>query len=99
MMKNRFIEQPGTDFQKKVWKTVCRIPAGKTWTYGQLAKVIGHPGAARAVGSALSKNRHPIIIPCHRVVPASGGVGGYALGSAKKKKLLENEKKAASKNK
>ncbi len=60
-----------TLFERKVYAALMKVPAGKTVTYGELAKRAGFPGAARAVGSALKKNRLPLIIPCHRVVPAS----------------------------
>lgn len=66
-----------TPFQQKVFRTILRIPPGKVWTYGQVAKAIGSPGAARAVGTALSRNQDAPYIPCHRVVGASG-LGGYS---------------------
>ena len=92
MKKNSQIDQPGTVFQKKVWRAVCSIPSGQTWTYTKLARFIGHPRAARAVGSALSKNKFPVLIPCHRVVPKAGGVGGYIHGKKRKQQLLDREK-------
>jgi len=61
-----------TPFQLKVYAALRKVPAGKTLTYGELAKRAGYPGAARAVGTAMRKNRLPVVIPCHRVVPASG---------------------------
>jgi O-6-methylguanine DNA methyltransferase len=61
-----------TDFQKRVYRELLRVSAGETVSYAELAKRAGYPGAARAVGSAMKKNRLPIAIPCHRVVPASG---------------------------
>jgi len=82
-----------TDFQKCVFRTLMRIPAGKTVSYGDLAKRAGYPGAARAVGTAMRKNRLPIVIPCHRVVPAQGGIGAYSAGRHWKRWLLENEKR------
>ena len=82
------LELKGTPFQIAVWKAAQNIPYGKTATYADIAKQIGHPRAVRAVGTALGANPIPIIVPCHRVVPASGGIGNYALGSAKKKTLL-----------
>ena len=67
----------GGEFFCSVMKTVSGIPYGKTLSYGQLAFSAGYPRAARAAGTALSKNPLPIIIPCHRILPASGGVGNY----------------------
>lgn len=67
------------------------IPYGETMTYGELALSSGHPNAFRAAGTACGRNPIPIIIPCHRVVPSSGGIGGYAFGSNIKKRLLEIE--------
>jgi len=64
----------GTDFQRKVWRVMQRIPRGKTRTYGDVAKALG--SAARAVGQACGENRLPIIIPCHRIIAASG-IGGF----------------------
>ena len=81
-----------TAFQQEVYQAACRIPFGKTKSYGQLAKDIGKPGAARAVGQALGANPLPILIPCHRVVAADGGLGGFSGGINTKKKLLAMEK-------
>jgi len=80
-----------TPFQLKVYAALREVPAGKTVTYGELAKRAGYPGAARAVGTAMKKNRLPIVIPCHRVVPASGGLGEYSAGVKWKRWLLEHE--------
>ena len=81
----------GTPFQQEVWRALELIPYGETRTYSQVAESIGRPGAARAVGSANNANPIPIIIPCHRVVPASGGIGGYAFGPDMKTYLLQLE--------
>ncbi|MEN8008629.1 MAG: methylated-DNA--[protein]-cysteine S-methyltransferase [Candidatus Krumholzibacteriota bacterium] len=81
----------GTPFQKKVWDLLCKIPAGKTITYGELATWAGNPKASRAVGAANGRNPIPIIIPCHRVIGASGKLTGYAGGLEAKKTLLELE--------
>ena len=81
----------GTPFQHAVWETLQRIPAGTVWTYGQLAARVGHPGAARAVGSACGANPIPFLIPCHRVVASNGGLGGFGLGLAVKRALLARE--------
>ncbi|HET7274027.1 MAG TPA: methylated-DNA--[protein]-cysteine S-methyltransferase [Longimicrobiaceae bacterium] len=67
----------GTPFQQKVWNALRAIPFGSTRSYGTLADEIGTPGAARAVGQANRRNPIPIIIPCHRVLAASGSIGGY----------------------
>ena len=78
-----------------VWKALKRVPAGQTITYGELAKRAGYPGAARAVGSAVACNPLPVVIPCHRVVPASGGIGKYSAkgGVRRKRELLDMEKR------
>ena len=76
---------------RDVYDILCRIPEGKVTTYGDIAKVLGHPGASRAIGRILNKNPNPIIVPCHRVVMSSGNVGGYAFGKARKKELLKKE--------
>jgi len=81
----------GTAFQRRVWEALRRIPRGETRTYGQVAAAIGSPKASRAVGTACATNPVPIVVPCHRVVPASGGVGNYGLGPERKRTLLERE--------
>ena len=78
-------------FQRLVLNATTKIPRGQICTYAELAASIGHPQAARAVGAALARNPVPLLIPCHRVVPSSGGVGGYAYGSDLKRKLLTHE--------
>ncbi len=82
-----------TDFQRKVLEACRAIPWGSTRTYGELAQEAGSPGAARAVGSVMASNRIPLIIPCHRVLPASGGLGGFSApqGVAMKRHLLASE--------
>ena len=82
----------GTSFQKTVWEKLQDIPYGKTLSYSQLAKNCHNPKACRAVGSANGKNPIVIIIPCHRVIASTGGLGGYAYGVDVKKQLLEWEK-------
>lgn len=79
-----------TPFAQRVYGVVAKIPKGKTLSYAQVASAAGRPNAARAVGNILNKNRDPRV-PCHRVVRADGNVGGYAWGSAKKKKILTSE--------
>ncbi len=81
----------GTPFQRAVWTALQGIPAGSVWTYGQLAKHLGHPRAARAVGSACGANPIPFLVPCHRVVASNGGLGGFGLGLEVKRALLERE--------
>ena len=81
----------GTDFQRKVWREIEKIPLGKTRTYAEIAKAIGSPGAARAVGSACGANPIPLFVPCHRVVASNGGLGGFSGGLDIKKKLLRLE--------
>ncbi|MBP7765756.1 MAG: MGMT family protein [Deltaproteobacteria bacterium] len=78
-------------FSAEVLQQTCRIPRGKVATYSGLAKRVGHPGAARAVGTVMANNPFPIIVPCHRVVRADGSVGRFGGGSAMKKELLEKE--------
>lgn len=84
------LDRQGTSFQKLALDAVAEIPYGETRTYGAIAEAIKHPGAARAVGSANARNRLPLIIPCHRVVAATG-LGGYAGGLDLKIKLLKLE--------
>lgn len=81
----------GTAFQWRVWNALAAIPRGETRTYGQVAEAIGRSGAARAVARACASNPVAIVVPCHRVVPAAGGTGGYRWGVGKKKALLEIE--------
>jgi len=83
----------GTDFQRKVWDVLTRIPYSETLSYGDVAKKIGNPKACRAVGMANNKNPIPIIIPCHRVIGSSGKLVGYGGGLHIKEKLLELEQK------
>jgi O-6-methylguanine DNA methyltransferase len=80
-----------TPFQKRVWQTARLIPYGETRSYGWLAQGAGRPGAARAVGQAMAKNRLPIIVPCHRVIGSDGSLGGFAGGVDIKKRLLQLE--------
>ena len=82
----------GTDFQKRVWEELLKIPYGETSSYGKLAGNIGKPGAARAVGLANNRNPIPVIIPCHRVIGANGSLVGYGGGLPMKEKLLALEK-------
>jgi AraC family transcriptional regulator of adaptative response/methylated-DNA-[protein]-cysteine methyltransferase len=77
----------GTAFQLKVWRALLSIPAGKLVGYGGLAKCIGSPGAARAVGTSVGNNTIAYLIPCHRVIRESGAIGGYRWGTARKKAI------------
>jgi len=86
----------GTDFQLLVWRNLRKIPYGETVTYGQLARRIGSPDAARAVGLANGSNPIPIIIPCHRVIGSSGDLTGFGGGLPVKKKLLALESRQLS---
>lgn len=81
----------GTPFQWKVWEALRKIPVGQTRTYGEIAREIGRPGAARAVGRACAANRAAVLIPCHRVVRGDGGSGEYRWGAALKRRLLNRE--------
>lgn len=84
----------GTEFQKKVWAELMKIPYGETRTYGAIASIIGNPKACRAVGMANHSNPIAIIIPCHRVVGRNGTLTGYAGGLDIKSFLLELEQEA-----
>lgn len=82
----------GTDFQRKVWKTLQRIPYGETRSYGWLAREIGSPTASRAVGAANGANPLPIVVPCHRVIGANGALTGFGGGIETKRFLLALER-------
>jgi methylated-DNA-[protein]-cysteine S-methyltransferase len=81
----------GAPFQLRVWEALLRIPYGETASYGELARELGHPGAARAVGAANGRNPLAIVVPCHRVIGASGSLTGYAGGLECKRALLDLE--------
>jgi methylated-DNA-[protein]-cysteine S-methyltransferase len=81
----------GTPFQERVWAALQAIPRGETVSYGELAARVGRPGAARAVGGANGRNPVCLLVPCHRVIAADGGLHGYAFGAATKRWLLELE--------
>jgi methylated-DNA-[protein]-cysteine S-methyltransferase len=85
----------GTGFQTMVWRALLRIPFGETWSYGQLARTIRRPAASRAVGAANGRNPISIIIPCHRVIGANGGLTGYGGGLPIKRWLLDHESEPA----
>ena len=81
----------GNAFQLKVWHALRTIPAGTTISYGELAKTIGAPGAARAVGEACATNIVAVLVPCHRVVKSDGKISGYRWGVETKRRLLDRE--------
>jgi methylated-DNA-[protein]-cysteine S-methyltransferase len=85
----------GSAFERAVWRLLTKIPYGETRTYGQLAAELGDLGAAQAVGNANGWNPISIIVPCHRVIGASGGLTGYAGGTARKRFLLSLEEPPA----
>lgn len=92
--RNQFsvpVAPQGTDFQSRVWQALRDIPYGKTCSYGELARQIGKPKAARAIGMANNRNPIPIIIPCHRVVGQNGKLTGYSGGLDNKDFLLKLE--------
>ena len=78
----------GSPFQIKVWQELQEIPLGHVRTYGELAEALGHPGAARAVGTALAANQLAFVVPCHRVIRASGDTGQYRWGAERKAQIL-----------
>ena len=87
------LDVEGTEFQRKVWSALLRIPYGETRSYNEIAVMIGMPKAYRAVANACAANHVPLVVPCHRVVRKDGNMGGYALGTDRKKYLLDMEKR------
>ena len=85
------ISPKGTEFQKKVWRELLKIPYGKTKSYQEIAEAIGNLNAQRAVGSACNKNPILLIIPCHRVISKTGKLTGFACGIDRKEQLLNLE--------
>jgi methylated-DNA-[protein]-cysteine S-methyltransferase len=85
----------GTEFQRRVWAELARIPYGETATYGELARRLGSPAGSRAVGLANGRNPLGIVVPCHRVVGTTGGLTGYAGGLTRKRFLLDLEARVA----
>jgi methylated-DNA-[protein]-cysteine S-methyltransferase len=85
----------GTPFQQSVWRALCDIPYGETISYGELARRIGQPKAARAVGLANGQNPIAIVVPCHRVIGADGSLTGYGGGLERKRWLLAHESKGS----
>jgi methylated-DNA-[protein]-cysteine S-methyltransferase len=84
----------GTAFQQQVWAALATIPYGAVWSYGDLARRIGRPRAVRAVGAANGRNPLPIVVPCHRVIGASGALTGFGGGLRAKAWLLDHERRA-----
>lgn len=82
----------GSAFQREVWDVLRQIPFGATMTYGEVAAKVGRPGSARAIGAAVGRNPIGIVVPCHRVVGASGALTGYAGGLDRKQWLLAHER-------
>lgn len=87
--------EPATPFQRAVWRALRRIPHGQTRSYIQIARAIGRPRAARAVGAACGQNPLPLLIPCHRVVANNGKLGGFSAGRGWKQFLLKLEADSA----
>ena len=85
------LDLQGTDFQKQVWQLLLKIPFGQTRAYGDLARELGDVGASQAVGAANGNNPVSIVVPCHRVIGASGDLTGYVGGMDKKAFLLQHE--------
>lgn len=83
----------GTPFQERVWAALCEIPHGETISYGTLAKRVGKPLGAQAVGAANGQNPAAVVVPCHRVVGADGSLVGYAGGLERKRALLDLERR------
>lgn len=81
----------GTDFERAVWAAIADIPYGQTRSYGEIARGLGEPGAAQAVGAACGRNPLPIIVPCHRVIGSGGKLVGFAGGLHRKRWLLQLE--------
>ncbi|MEN9579614.1 MAG: hypothetical protein RJA70_2623 [Pseudomonadota bacterium] len=86
------LELEGTPFQKRVWERLCQIPYGQTCSYKDVAASIKNPQAVRAVGGANGKNPLCVVVPCHRVIAADGGIGGYTGGLEIKRYLIELER-------
>lgn len=80
------IQSKQQSFRERVYRVVARIPRGRVLTYGEVARLAGRPGAARAVGTAMKENQDPKHVPCHRVVRSDGSIGEYAFGGTKAKR-------------
>jgi len=89
------LDLPSSPFRRRVWEALRAIPHGETRTYAELARTLGRPRAARAVGQACAANPVALLVPCHRVVAADGGAGGYRWGGERKRALLRAESRYA----
>ncbi|MFP3941828.1 MAG: methylated-DNA--[protein]-cysteine S-methyltransferase [Thermoanaerobaculia bacterium] len=93
--RRRRFEMPlapeGTEFQRRVWEELARIPWGETRSYGEIARAVGRPGGSRAVGMANNRNPIAVVVPCHRVIGAEGSLTGYGAGLDRKEHLLRLE--------
>jgi len=87
------LDMHGADFEKRVWAALCAIPPGATTSYGAIAKTLGSPGAARAVGMANGANPIAIVVPCHRVIGSNGSLTGYGGGLDRKTWLIDHERR------
>ena len=85
------VDGGGTPFQQKVWAALRQIPCGETWSYSDLADVVGRPSATRAVGMINGRNPISIVVPCHRVIGKDGSLTGYGGGLDRKRWLLQHE--------
>ena len=85
------LDLQGSPFHLRVWQELRKIPPGETVSYQELARRLGNPKAARAVGQACGANPIPLIVPCHRVIASSGALGGFSSGLSRKRWLLEHE--------
>ena len=85
------LKMEGTEFQKRVWRQLTKIPFGETWSYGQLARRLDNPNGSRAVGLANGRNPIAVIVPCHRVIGADGSLTGFGGGIPRKQWLLSHE--------
>jgi len=85
------VDLQGTDFQRRVWKTLQTLPYGETRSYGEVAEMLGRPKAVRAISQACAYNKVALVVPCHRVIRKDGNVGGYRWGSHVKQRLLQQE--------
>jgi methylated-DNA-[protein]-cysteine S-methyltransferase len=88
----------GRPFERAVWEAIAAIPYGQMRSYGEIARAIGEPGAAQAVGAACGRNPVPVIVACHRVVGANGTLGGFGGGLSRKRHLLQLEARVAIEN-
>jgi O-6-methylguanine DNA methyltransferase len=86
------LDLPGTAFEQRVWKALLEVPAGTTRSYGDLARRLGIPSAARAVGGAVGRNPVSLVVPCHRIIGADGSLTGYGGGLDRKSQLLRHER-------